>query len=86
MGSFTGAQCRMARALLKMSKQDLATLSNVGLSTIHAMEATDTIPACRESSIDAVYSFFISTGKIEFIGPDTVRIKTMTQGYVDWKS
>jgi len=86
MGSFTGAQCRMARALLKISKQELATYSNVGLSTIHAMEATDKVPACRQTSIDAVYSFFFSTGLIEFIGQDTVRIKTMTKGYVDWKS
>jgi hypothetical protein len=76
MGSLTGVQCRMARALLKLSKQELATYSKVGLSTIHAMEATDGIPACRQSSIDAVYGFFISTGLLEFIEHDTVRLKT----------
>jgi hypothetical protein len=74
MATITGVQCRMARALLGMSKQGLATQSNIGLSTVHAIEATDTFPKCRAENIKAVHDFFINSGRVEFIGVDAVRL------------
>jgi len=51
----TGAQVRMARALLRWSAQELADRSGVAVSTIKRMEGDDGFPAARGGNIEAVY-------------------------------
>jgi transcriptional regulator with XRE-family HTH domain len=74
----TGAQVRMARALLRWSVTELAKKANVGISTVQRIEATDdpTVrddldwrASARAASIQAIYRTLIRAG-ITFLSDD----------------
>ncbi len=63
----SGAQCRMARGLLKWSVRELEKASGVSSMTIKRMELVDGIPSSNVNTLLAVRQAFIGTGKVEFI-------------------
>ena len=66
MDVITGSQCRMARALLCINQNELAALSNVGLSTVVSIERANGLPRCKMASIQAVQDALIKTGRVVF--------------------
>jgi transcriptional regulator with XRE-family HTH domain len=63
-------QIRAARALLRMTAQQLSSLSGVGLATIKRLEATDGLPPAHAQTLDKLIKSLEIAG-IEFIGsPD----------------
>ena len=74
----TSSQLRAARALLKITAFDLASISGVGISTIKRFELSEGVPSGNIKTIDALKKALEKTG-IEFIGtPDDrpgVRLK-----------
>jgi transcriptional regulator with XRE-family HTH domain len=74
----TSSQLRAARALLKITAIDLASISGVGISTIKRFELSEGVPSGNIKTIDALKKALEKTG-IEFIGtPDDrpgVRLK-----------
>jgi hypothetical protein len=78
MALITSNQIRAARALIRISVEDLATKSGIGVATIKRVEATPGIPATHARTLDALERALIDFG-IEFIGtPDDrpgVRLK-----------
>ena len=74
----TSSQLRAARALLKITASDLASISGVGISTIKRFELSDGVPSGNIKTIDALKKALENAG-IEFIGtPDDrpgVRLK-----------
>ena len=74
----TSSQLRAARALLKITAIDLASISGVGISTIKRFELSEGVPSGNIKTIDALTKALEKAG-IEFIGtPDDrpgVRLK-----------
>ena len=74
----TSSQLRAARALLKITAVDLASISGVGISTIKRFELSDGVPSGNIKTIDSLKKALEKVG-IEFIGtPDDrpgVRLK-----------
>ena len=74
----TSSQLRAARALLKITAVDLASISAVGISTIKRFELSDGVPSGNIKTIDSLKKALEKAG-IEFIGtPDDrpgVRLK-----------
>ncbi|MEE8629711.1 MULTISPECIES: helix-turn-helix domain-containing protein [Methylobacterium] len=63
----SGTQIRAARALLKMSREELASLAGVSERTITNLEETDRKPI--RATIEAVMGSLIGQG-IRFLPPD----------------
>jgi transcriptional regulator with XRE-family HTH domain len=74
----TSSQLRAARALLKITAIDLASISGVGVSTIKRFELSDGVPSGNIKTIDSLKKALEKAG-IEFVGsPDDrpgVRLK-----------
>ena len=74
----TSSQLRAARALLKITAIDLASISGVGVSTIKRFELSEGVPSGNIKTIDSLKKALEKAG-IEFIGtPDDrpgVRLK-----------
>lgn len=69
----SGAQCRMARGLLKWSVSELADQADLGQSTIKRIENTDGIlQEAQISTLEAIYQAFHATGRVRFEGVDGV--------------
>lgn len=62
----TSSQIRAARALLRMSAQELATRSKLGIATIRRAEAQEGTPTLTASNLDALRRALEGAG-IEFI-------------------
>jgi DNA-binding transcriptional regulator YiaG len=63
----SGPQIRAARALLGMSAQDLARLSEVGWATIQRYEANDGVPKGQADKLKQVVRALEDAG-VEFLG------------------
>lgn len=74
----TSAQIRAARALLRITVNDLAEMSEIGIATIKRMEASNGIPPAHARTLDQLSKALEKAG-VEFIGaPDDrpgVRLK-----------
>ena len=74
----TSSQLRAARALLKITAIDLASISGIGISTIKRFELSEGVPSGNIKTIDSIKRALEKAG-IEFIGtPDDrpgVRLK-----------
>jgi len=68
----SGAQCRMARGLLKWSVRDLEKYSGVSSMTIKRIEGSDGIPNCQINTMIALYNAFDTSGKVRFDGTQGV--------------
>lgn len=68
----SGAQCRMARGLLKWSVADLEKKSGVSSMTIKRIEGGDGVPNSQISTLNAIYKTFIATGLVRFEGETIV--------------
>ena len=72
------AQIRAARALLRITVNDLAEMSEIGIATIKRMEANNGIPPAHARTLDRLSKALEMAG-VEFIGtPDDrpgVRLK-----------
>lgn len=64
-------QIRAARALLKISSEELAELSGVGWATVRRFEEVEGIPPSRSGTLERVQSALEQAG-IEFIGDPEV--------------
>ncbi len=60
----TAEQCRAARALLAWSQQQLATAAEVGVVTVHQLEAETSEP--RRATLRSIRQAFEAAG-VEFI-------------------
>ena len=60
----TPAQCRAARGLIAWSQQDLATNANIGVVTVHQVDAGTSQP--RHATLDVIKRAFEAAG-VEFI-------------------
>ena len=60
-------QIRAARALLRITAQDLSTASGVGLATIKRLEAGDGLPPAHAQTLDKLTKALESAG-VEFLG------------------
>lgn len=70
----SGAQCRMARALVGWSVQDLANKADMGTTTIKRIESQDAVlDAAQVRTLQAIAKAFTDTGKVGFDGLDTVK-------------
>lgn len=63
----TGLQIRSARAALRLSIEELATLTGVSSRTIKRMESEDGQPVSTRANLMAIRTYFEAAG-IEFIG------------------
>ena len=76
---FTPAQCRAARGLIGWSQQELARQAQVGIVTVHQLEAGLSQP--RRATLEVIQRAFESAG-IEFIdengGGPGVRLRKRT--------
>ena len=63
----SAAQIRAARALLDITSEKLAQLSNVGWATIRRFEEGDGIPPSRSGTLERVKAALEQAG-IEFLG------------------
>lgn len=74
----TSAQIRAARALLRITVNDVAEMLEIGIATIKRMEASNGIPPAHARNIDQLSKALEMAG-VEFIGtPDDlpgVRLK-----------
>jgi len=71
----TGAQCKVARTFLKMNESEFARMAGIGKSTLRSIEAENGVSqTAKVQTIHTLHDTFLSTGKIEFIGTDTVRL------------
>ena len=74
----TSSQLRAARALLKITALDLASISGIGISTIKRFELSEGVPSGNARTVEALQKALEKAG-IEFIGsPDDrpgVRLK-----------
>lgn len=71
---FTGSQCRMARTYLRMSEDKFSELAGISKATLRKIEKSEGLPSIRIETYAAIYEVLKSTGKIELIGMDTVRL------------
>ena len=60
-------QMRAARALLRITAQQLSDASGVGLATIKRLEAGDGLPAAHTQTLDKLKKALESAG-VEFLG------------------
>lgn len=60
-------QIRAARALLRITAQDLSTASGVGLATIKRLEAGDGLPPAHAQTLDKLTKALEVAG-VEFLG------------------
>jgi len=60
-------QVRAARALLRITAQDLSSASGVGLATIKRLEAGDGLPAAHAQTLDKLTKALEAAG-VEFLG------------------
>ena len=60
-------QIRAARALLRITAQDLSTASGVGLATIKRLEAGDGLPPAHAQTLDKLRKALEAAG-VEFLG------------------
>ena len=60
-------QIRAARAFLRWTVKDLASVSGVSVPTIHRMEQEDGVPSGRSQTLSLIQTSFEKVG-IEFIG------------------
>ena len=60
-------QIRAARALLRITAQDLSTASGVGLATIKRLEAGDGLPPAHAQTLDKLTKALEAVG-VEFLG------------------
>lgn len=67
MALITSDQIRAARALLRISVDELASKSGIGTATIKRIEATSGIPATHARTLNMLETALIDFG-IEFIG------------------
>jgi transcriptional regulator with XRE-family HTH domain len=76
----TSSQCRAARGLLEWSQQELAEHAQVGVVTVHQLEAGSSEP--RRATLQAIRWAFETAG-VEFIdengGGPGVRLRTRQQ-------
>jgi transcriptional regulator with XRE-family HTH domain len=76
----TPSQCRAARGLLEWSQQELAEYAQVGVVTVHQLEAGTSEP--RRATLQAIRRAFETAG-VEFIdengGGPGVRLKKRQQ-------
>ena len=79
--TITGAQVRAARALLKLSADDLAKSASVGVATIRRAEASDGAPNMTAANNLALRRYLEAAG-VQFIpengGGAGVRLKKAT--------
>lgn len=79
MASIASEQIRAARSLLRISVNDLADRSGIGVATIKRIEAMSGVPAANARSVDSIARALVTMG-IEFIGDahndPGVRLKT----------
>jgi len=68
----SGAQSRMARALLKWSVNDLCQASGVSSMTVKRIEKGDGIPNAQIATVQAIRDAFVATGKVRFEGDSCV--------------
>lgn len=68
----SGAQCRMARGLLKWSVRDLEERSGVSSMTIKRLEKVDGIPNAQVNTLQAISQAFRDTGRVHFEGEDGI--------------
>ena len=68
----TPTQCKMARAALDMSRADLAQLVELGPTTVTRFEQQDGATTGR-GTVELIRIALERTGRIEFVGDDTVR-------------
>ena len=65
----SGAQCRMARALVGWSVQELADRAGMGTTTIKRIELQDSLlEGAQVRTLQAISRAFIDTGKVRFEG------------------
>lgn len=64
--TITGAQMRAARALLKLSAEDLAKAASVGIATIRRAEGSDAAPNMTTANNLTVKRYLEAAG-VEFI-------------------
>lgn len=77
MNILSGAQCRMARGLLKWSVANLSEKSGVSNMTIKRIERVDGVPNSQVSTLNAIYKAFTETRLVRFEGEMIVEaIKT----------
>ena len=60
-------QIRAARAMLRMSVQDLSMLSGVGVATIKRLEAVDGLPPAHARTLESLRACLERAG-IKFVG------------------
>ena len=63
----TGMQIRASRAALRWSAEVLAARAGVGVQTVKRLEAADSVPSGRATTLQDVQSALEAAG-IEFIG------------------
>ena len=68
----SGAQSRMARALLKWSVNDLCEASGVSSMTVKRIEKVDGIPNAQIATVQAILDAYVKTGKVRFDGDSCV--------------
>lgn len=65
----SGAQCRMARALVGWSVQELADRAGMGTTTIKRIELQDSLlEGAQVRTLQAITKAFTDTGKVRFEG------------------
>jgi len=64
----SGAQCRMARGLLKWSVRDLEGAAGVSSMTIKRLEAQDGVPNAQINTLEAIYIALNDTKRVRFEG------------------
>ncbi len=69
----------MARAGLKWSGQQLAEVSQVGLSTVKRLEQEDGFPSVRVQNLQAIEKAFLDTGRVSFDGEFGVFVEPENQ-------
>ncbi len=68
----SGAQCRMARGLLKWSVRDLEEQAGISSMTIKRLESVDGVPNVQTATLEAIHQAFTATGRVRFEGLDGV--------------
>lgn len=64
----SGAQCRMARGLLKWAVRDLEQAAGVSSMTVKRLEAQDGVPNAQITTLNAIHKAFTDTHRVRFEG------------------